>query len=53
VAVEVDYYMDWKINKNFSFSFVGAFADPGKVVQQVYDRTKNFAYGMIYFGYSY
>ena len=53
LAVEVDWYMDWKVNKNFTFSFVGAFANPGKVVQQVYDRTKNFAYGMIYLGYSY
>jgi hypothetical protein len=53
VAVELDYYLDWKINKNFSMSFVGAFADPGRVVQQVYDRTKNFVYGMLYIGYSY
>jgi hypothetical protein len=53
VAVELDWYMDWKVNKNFTVSFVGAFANPGKLVEQVYDRTKNFAYGMIYVAYSY
>jgi len=53
VAFEMDWYMDWKLNKNFTFSFVGAFADPGKLVEQVYDRTKNFGYGMIYLAYSY
>jgi hypothetical protein len=53
VAVELNWYMDWKVNKNFTFSFVGAFANPGKLVEQVYNRTKNFSYGMIYLGYSY
>jgi hypothetical protein len=53
VAVEGDWYMDWKVNKNFTFSFVAGFANPGKLVEQVYNRTKNFAYGMIYLGYSY
>ena len=53
VAVELDWYMDWKVNKNFTFSFVGACANPGKLVEQAYDRTKNFAYGMVYLAYSY
>jgi hypothetical protein len=53
VAFEADWYMDWKVNKNFTFSFVGAFANPEKAVRQAFDRTKNFAYGMIYLGYSY
>ena len=30
-----------------------AFADPGKAVQQRTGRTKNFAYGMVYVGYSF
>ena len=30
---------------------VGAYADPGKAVQQSTGRTKNFAYGMVYLGY--
>ena len=53
MAFETDWYMDWKINDNFTLSVVGAFADPGKVVEQLYGRTKNFAYGMVYLAYSY
>ena len=53
VAVEADWYMDWKLNQNFTLSLVAAFASPGQVVQQVYDRTKNFAYGMAFIAYSY
>jgi hypothetical protein len=53
VAFEMDGYMDWKINENFTLSLVGAFADPGKVVEQLYERTKNFAYGMVYLAYRY
>ena len=29
VAVELDWYLDWKVNKNFTLSFVGAFAKSG------------------------
>ncbi|HJS56776.1 MAG TPA: alginate export family protein [Vicinamibacteria bacterium] len=53
VAFEMDWYMDWKVSENFTFSFVGAFANPGELVEQLYDRTKNFSYGMIYLAYSY
>ena len=53
VAAELDVYMDWKLNENFTLSLVGAFADPGKVVEQLYDRTESFAYGMVYLAYSY
>jgi hypothetical protein len=53
VAVEVDAYSDWKLNSNFTVSLVGAFADPGKAVQQYTGRTRNFAYAMAYIGYSY
>ena len=53
VAFEADWYVDWKVNENFTVSFVGAFANPGRAVQQAFDRTKNFAYGMIYVAYSY
>jgi hypothetical protein len=53
VAFEMDGYLDWKINGNFSLSVVAAFANPGEFVRQAFDRTKNFAYGMIYLGYSY
>ena len=52
-AFEVDAYVDWKVNANFTLSVVGAFADPGKAVQQSTGRTRNFAYGMLYVGYSF
>ena len=29
VALEIDFYTDWKLNKNFTASFVLAFANPG------------------------
>ena len=53
VALEADAYVDWKVNANFTVSVVGAFADPGKAVQQTTGRTKNFAYGMVYVAYSF
>ena len=53
VAFELDWYLDWKVNQNFTFSFVGAYANPGLAVQQGFDRTEDFAYGMIFVGYSY
>jgi hypothetical protein len=53
VAFEIDGYADWKVNENFTLSFVAAFADPGRLVEQAYGRTENFLYGMFYVGYSY
>jgi hypothetical protein len=53
VAFEIDAYTDWKLNANFTLSLVGAFADPGKAVQQYTGRTKNFTYGMAYIAYSF
>jgi hypothetical protein len=53
VAFEADLYVDWKVNQNFTVSLIGAYADPGKAVQQASGRTKNFAYGMLYVGYSF
>ena len=49
----MDGYLDWKLNTNFTLSFVGAYANPGPLVEQAYDRTQNFTYGMIYVAYSY
>jgi hypothetical protein len=51
VAFEIDAYTDWDVNGNVTLSFLGAFADPGKAVQQATGRTKNFVYGMVYVGY--
>ena len=53
VAFETDAYADWKVNKNFTVSVVAAYADPKKAVQQATGRSKNFAYGMVYVGYSF
>ena len=53
LAFEVDAYADLKVNRNFTLTFVGAYADPGRAVEQRTGRTKNFAYGMMYVAYSY
>ena len=53
LAFEIDWYADWKISSNFTLSLLAAYADPGKAVQQAFNRTKNFTYGMVYFGYSF
>jgi len=52
-ASEIDAYVDWKVNENFTVSVIGAYADPGKAVQQATGRTKNFVYAMVYLGYSF
>jgi hypothetical protein len=53
LAFEFDAYVDWKVNKNFTASFVGAFANPGAAAEQAFNRTKNFSYGMVFLAYSY
>jgi hypothetical protein len=53
LAREIDGYADWKINKNFTASFIGAFADPQTAVLQNSGRTANFKYGMVFLAYSY
>jgi hypothetical protein len=50
---EFDSYADWKFYKNFTLSLVGAFADPHKAVQEAYNRTSTFKYGMVYVAYSF
>jgi hypothetical protein len=53
VAFEVDAYTDWKVNRNFTLSVVGAFANPDLAVEQFSGRTENFRYGMVYLAYSF
>jgi len=53
IAGELDAYADWKVNANFTFSFIAAFANPGAAVEQLYGRTDNFYYGMAYVAYAY
>jgi hypothetical protein len=52
-AIELDAYVDWKINATFTLSLLGAFNDPGRAVQQFTGRTRNFAYGMACVAYSF
>jgi hypothetical protein len=53
LAVEIDWYADWKINDHFTASFVAAFANPQRAVQQSIGRTENFKYGMVFLAYRY
>ena len=53
LALEVDAYVDWKINGNFTASVVAAGARPQAAARQAFNRTKNFAYGMAFLAYSY
>jgi hypothetical protein len=52
-AFEIDAYADWELNSNITISLIGAFANPGRAVEQASGRTKNFAYGMAYVAYSF
>lgn len=52
-AFEFDTYADWQFHQNFTLSLVGAFADPHRAVQQAYNRTSSFSYGMVYIAYSF
>jgi hypothetical protein len=53
VAVEADVYVDWQIHERFTASFVVAFANPQAAVEQAFDRTKSFRYGMVFLAYKY
>jgi len=53
IATELDAYADWKLNGNFTVSFVAAFGNPQEALAQGYGRTSNFTYGMVYLAYSY
>lgn len=53
VAFEMNAYVDWKLNQNFTLSVVGGFANPGEAVQQATGRTANLALGMFYIAYSF
>jgi Alginate export len=53
VAHELDAYVDWKINSNFTASFVFAYAKPGDAVKEGLGRTEELKYGMVYLSYAY
>ncbi len=52
-AYELDWYADWSVNKNVIVSFVAAWAQPNKGVEQAYGRTQDFTYGMIFIAYTF
>ncbi len=53
VGDELDWYLDWSVNKNLILSFVAAIADPGKAIEQSSGRTDTFTYGMFFAAYSF
>jgi hypothetical protein len=53
LAFEVNWYTDWEINDHFTASFVAAFANPQKAIEQSIGRSENFRYGMVFLAYSY
>ena len=53
LATELDWYMDWSLNDNFTLSFVAAYATPGDAVEQAFDRNEDMFYGMFYVAYTY
>ena len=53
VAYELDAYVDWKMNSNFTASLVFAYAEPGDAVEEGLGRTETLKYGMVYVTYAY
>jgi Alginate export len=53
VAAEIDGYLDWEINDNFTASVVLAYAEPDDAIEQGFGRTESLSYGMVYLSYSY
>ncbi len=53
VGYELDLYLDWAHNDNFSTSIVVAYADPDDAIQQTTGRTSHLEYAMVYVTYSY
>ncbi len=53
VAFEANWYMDWQISEHFAASVVAAYTNPGPAVQQAFDRTKNFAFGLLFLSCSF
>jgi hypothetical protein len=53
VADELDWYLDWSVNDNFTLSFIAAVADPKDAVEQSSGRDDTFYYGMIFASYSF
>ena len=53
VMLEIDGYCDWKLNDNFTLSIVAAYGNPRLAVEQAFNRTSSFKYGMLYLAYAF
>ena len=53
IGQEINWYLDWNFHAYFSLSLVLAHTNPGKAVEEAFDRTKNFKFGMVYLNFSY
>lgn len=53
LAKEIDWYLDWTVNKMFKFSFVLARNNPGPAVEEAFGRTESFKYAMVFLAFSY
>jgi hypothetical protein len=53
VGGELDGYVDWKLNGNFTASFVLAYLEPDDALKEGFGRTEAFTYGMVYLAYAY
>ena len=53
VALETDFYTDWKLTKNFTASIVSRSPILAAQLEQATGRTSSFRYGMVYLGYSF
>lgn len=49
---EANWYMDWRVNARFTLSFVLARNQPGKAVEEAFNRTKPFRYAMMFVSFS-
>lgn len=53
LATEINWYMDWTVSRLFTLSFVLARNQPGPAVEQAFNRTQPFKYGMLYAAFHY
>jgi len=53
LATEINWYVDWSMNKMFTLSFILARNKPGLAVHEAFGRSEPFKYGMIFLAFSY
>ena len=50
---EINWYMDWDVHRMFTLSLVLARTEPGRAVEEAFNRTKPFKYAMVYLFFNY